>query len=100
MGASGNDFNLQSNLSATSAQFTLLLGGPFMVTAVATWNSGGWDLQILSGDGTTWQNVGTSTNLTTNAVVGPVYLPPGQYKWTMSGTPSVGYLTLTRIQLG
>lgn len=75
-----------TNISATTAAFTLTGGGLYGMTVKAS-TYGTVALQILGPDDTTWlavavQNGATGGYATTFAAdgYGTVYLPPGQYR--------------------
>jgi hypothetical protein len=63
-----------SNASATQGPFELL-GGKYGVTALGTFGGGNIHLQILGPDGTTYVDVGSTTNFTANGYAA-VDLPP------------------------
>ena len=75
-----------SNLgSVTTAAFTLK-GGTYGIAVTATFGDGNVQLQMLSLDGVTWFNVGTSitaAGLTTQP------LPPGQYRVVITTATAV-----------
>lgn len=82
------------NVDAANANTGALLGGVYQLSAAcaAGFNSASAQLTQVGPDGVTALNVGTA--ITAAGVQGPLYLPPGQYKWTVSvGTPS-GALSL------
>jgi hypothetical protein len=71
-----------SGLSAPSAAFTLL-GGRFVMTAVATFGGGNVQVQQLAADNATWvapQNLAGSTNNLTAAGSQTMDLPPGTFR--------------------
>lgn len=79
-----------SNISATTAAFTLTGGGLFAVSVKAS-TYGTVALQMLGPDDTTWlavptQNGATGAYATTFAAdgVGLVYLSPGQYRFALA----------------
>ncbi len=83
-----------SNISATTAAF-LLYGGKYAMTVHATWGGGNVHLQILLPDGSTYLDVGSSTNFTADGFA-VVDLPPGSYKFTVTTATAV-YVSVTRI---
>ena len=76
-----------SNISATTAQFTLK-GGTYMVAAVATFNAGSVELQILGPDGSTFLSAPTPLKLTAAGTI-TGQLPPGQYRFTIATATAV-----------
>lgn len=86
------------NISATTAAFTLTLGGYYDVAASATWGGGNAHLQRMLPDGSTFVDVGASTNFTANGAV-IVQLPPGTYKFTVTTAAAV-YLSVSRVPAG
>jgi hypothetical protein len=87
----GWDSQIFTNVAASTAPFRLS-GGRYQVSAVATWGGGNVHLQTLAADGSTWLDVGSSTNFTANAAA-VVDLAPGQYKFTVTTATGV-YLSL------
>jgi len=98
MSASGNDFNFQSNISA-SVKFNITVGGVYTVAALATWGGGSLHLQAVLPDGATLIDVGTSSNFTANGYATGVYLCPGQYQWTVTTSTAV-YCSAVRCGTG
>jgi hypothetical protein len=92
--SSGSDSKTFSNISATTAQFTLL-GGTYGVTAVATWGGRSVTLQVLAPDGTTW--VTALTAFAANGY-GSLSLPPGQYRLAVVTATAV-YASVCRVNL-
>lgn len=88
------DRNNFQNISATTAAFELR-GGKYLAQCVATFSAGNVHLQVLGPDGTTWQDVGASTNFTV-AGVAVVDLPNAQYRWTVTTATAV-YVSVNRI---
>ncbi|WP_316176261.1 hypothetical protein [Bradyrhizobium sp. SZCCHNRI1073] len=81
------DGKLFSNISASTAAFPLK-GGYYMVAAVATFGGGNVELQLLGPDQTTWLSAPTALKLTAaGAIAG--YLPPGQYRFTITTATAV-----------
>jgi len=76
----GGDAVTFSNISATTAAFTLL-GGTYAITVVGA-TFGSVTLQVLANDGTTWLTAATA--ITANGTASPVYLPPGSYKFALA----------------
>ena len=86
-----------ANISATTAAFTLTIGGMFMATCIGS-TFGTVKLQMLGPDDSTWLDVymqiGTAT-VTTGTIQGTadgfaangnatVYLSPGRYMWVLA----------------
>jgi hypothetical protein len=76
-----------SNISATTAAFTLP-GGYYMVAAVATFGGGNVELQALGPDESTWLSLPTPLKLTAAGMIAG-YLPPGQYRFTITAATAV-----------
>lgn len=76
-------------------------GGIAAFSAVASaWSTATATLTVLGPDGATQLTVGSSTTVTANAFVTPLYLPPGTYTVTVSGgTPTALYVALDRVPL-
>jgi hypothetical protein len=76
-------------------------GGIAAFSAIASaWNAATATLNVLGPDGATQQAVGSSTTVTANAFVTPLYLPPGIYTVTVTGgTPTALYVSLDRVPL-
>lgn len=74
-------------------------GGAAAFSAVSSnWNTATATLEVSGPDGVTQLTVGSSTTVTANAFVTPVYLPPGTYTVVVSGgTPTGLYAALDRI---
>ena len=66
------------NASATSPAKELL-GGKYILDAVATFGGGSVKVQQLGRDNTTWMDVPNST-LTANGATQALFIPPGQYR--------------------
>jgi hypothetical protein len=81
-----------SSISATTAAFRLK-GGKYALTASATFGGGNLQLQVLSLDGTTWVNVGSSI---TAAGLTTYDLSPGQYRIAVTTATAV-YAAVTSI---
>lgn len=88
------DGHKESNVAATSAVFKLQ-GGLYDFAAVATWGGGSAKLQMLAPNGSTWLDVGSSTNLTTDGHA-TASLPAGDYKITIATATAV-YAAVSRI---
>ena len=82
-----------SNISATPAQFSLL-GGTYVLDAVATWSTGSVKLQRVGPDGSTL--IDAATSMTANGTSGELSLPPGKYQLTIATATAV-YASVTRI---
>jgi hypothetical protein len=76
-----------SNISATTAAFALK-GGYYMVAVVATFGGGNVELQGLGPDGSTWLSAPTALKLTAAGTIAG-YLPPGQYRFTITTATAV-----------
>ena len=94
MGSTATDGKAFSNISATTAAFSLL-GGKYGVAGVATFGGGSVKLQTLGPDGTTWLSVGTATDLAA-AGYAVIDLPAGQYRFTIATATAV-YASIWRI---
>ena len=81
----GLDSNTASNVSATTAAFTLR-GGLYMIIVTATFSAGNVVLQTLTADNVTFVNVHTAI---TAAGVASVTLPNGQYRWAITTATAV-----------
>jgi hypothetical protein len=92
--ATGTDSVFFKNISATTALFTLK-GGLYGVIAHATWGGGSATLGGLASDGSTVVTVLTAFSADGYATV---YLPPGQYKFTIA-TASAVYLSICDIPI-
>jgi hypothetical protein len=84
--------------TATSAAFTLRLGGLYQVSwACVTWNSATSTLEQLGPDGTTYLTVSTAQSANGGQ---SLYLAPGIYKFLVTGTPTTDIsAVLTRISV-
>lgn len=87
MSDSSVDSQLFSNISASTAAFTLK-GGNYMVAAVATWSGGNVELQALGPDEATWLSLPTALKLSANGMISG-YLPPGQYRFTVATATAI-----------
>ena len=86
--------NHQGPLTSDNDQVVFGLdGGLYQATAAATWGGGSAALEQLGPDGSTWLSVATA--LSANGGVS-LYLPPGQYRWTIVTATAV-YTMVTRI---
>jgi hypothetical protein len=85
--SSAVDAQLFSNISATTAAFRLD-GGYYMVAAVATFGGGSVELQALGPDQSTWLSLPTALKLTAAGMIAG-YLPPGQYRFTITTATAV-----------
>lgn len=90
--ASSAEAKLFSNISATTAAFSLL-GGKYAIAAAAT-GSGTMGLQMLGPDGATFIAAHTAFAAVTGLIV--VDLPPGQYKFVIATFTAV-YASICRI---
>jgi hypothetical protein len=79
------DSKLFSNISATTAAFTLK-GGYYMVAAVFAGTS--VELQALGPDQATFLSLPTAAKLTASGMISAAYLPPGQYRFTLTSVTS------------
>jgi len=79
------------NVSATPPAFPLSGGQYGLVAQATTWGTA--QLQLLSGDGVTWMNIGTALSANGQSVV---TLPPGQYQLLLTGL-SGGYISVRPI---
>jgi hypothetical protein len=82
-----------SNISATTAAFTLK-GGNYALTTHATSYGSTVQLQVLAIDGVTWLNEGS--NVTADGVTSYSNLPPGQYRINISGASGL-FADLVRV---
>jgi hypothetical protein len=94
LSATSTDGNLASNVAATTAAFQLR-GELYGAACVATFGGGSVKLQARGPDGTTYLSVGTATDFSAAGYT-TVYLPPGQYRWTIA-TASAVYASVFRI---
>lgn len=92
MGATAIESKQFSNISATTAAFSLK-GGKYALIASATFGGGNLQLQALAMDGSTYVNVGSSI---TAAGLTTYDLPPGTYKIAVTTATAV-YVSLTSI---
>lgn len=85
------DGHAETGLAATGAAFTLQ-GGVYSFQAIVTSHSGlTANFAILGPDGSTYQNMITGlTASSTTTATAPFYLPPGSYKFVVTGTPGGG----------
>lgn len=88
----GQESNVQSNISATTAAFELK-GGYYNLDAIATWGGGSATLQRLGPDQSTWLTAATAITANGSA---QVYLCPAQYRWAIV-TATAAYLSVVRI---
>lgn len=70
-----------TGLSANTNAFSLK-GGYYMVAAVFSGTS--VELQALGPDGSTWLSMSTPAKLTASGMIAAGYLPPGQYRFTLT----------------
>jgi hypothetical protein len=78
-GGQSEDNHIETNVSTTTASFTLK-GGRYGITAVMT-GAGSLTLQILGGDQTTWLSAATSMTANGTALAD---LPQGNYRWALA----------------
>jgi hypothetical protein len=71
-----------SNISATTAAFTLK-GGYYVVAAIFAGTS--IELQALGPDQQTFLSLPTPARLMASGMISAAYLPPGQYRFTLTG---------------
>jgi hypothetical protein len=76
-----------SNVSASTAAFKLN-GGYYMVAAVATFGGGNVELQALAPDQSNWLSAPAPLTLTAAGMIAG-YLPPGQYRFTITTATAV-----------
>ena len=81
--------------SVTTAAFSLK-GGTYGIAVTATFGGGNVQLQMLSIDGATWFNVGTSI---TAAGLITQLLPPGQYRVVIA-TATAMFIAIDTIPTG
>lgn len=66
----------------------------FVATSTA-WGGGTVTLNLIASDGTTPVPVGTSTTgVTANSLITPLYLPAGLYSAVVTGTPAALFVSL------
>jgi hypothetical protein len=93
--ASGGDGRSWSNISATTASFTLN-GGEYGITAAcASWGGGTVQLEVLGPDQATW--IAAATALSANGFQ-VIDLPPGSYQLALTNASAV-YASVARINL-
>ena len=72
-----------------------LTGGTYVVDAISgTWGGGNTVLQRLGPNGSTW--IPTHTALLANGVTAVLYLPPGQYRVSIT-TAINNYVNISRV---
>lgn len=89
----GESFSYNT-LTATSSGTFYLIGGKYLLEAVATWNSGSLALQRVMPDGVTVYTV-TGGSLTANGTAA-LDLAPGAYKLTVASATNL-FSAVTRI---
>lgn len=82
------------NVAASSATGVKLVGGKYMISAVATWGGGNLDLHMLGPDNSTYLSVLPAT-FTANGVK-TIDLPQGTYKFIVT-TATALYAAVVRI---
>ncbi len=90
--ATATESNVASNISATTAAFTLR-GGLYGIAAHATWGGGSAALQVLLPDNASWTDA--HAQFTTDGYL-TANLPAGQYRWRVTTATAV-YLSATSI---
>jgi hypothetical protein len=85
-----------SNISATTAAFTLK-GGCYFMAAVATFGGGNVELQILGPDQSTYLSAPTALKLSAAGTIAG-YLPPGQYRFAITTATAV-YCSVTGVPI-
>lgn len=90
--STGSDGFKFSNISATTAPFSLL-GGEYAITAVATWGGGSVTLEILAADNTTY--VPVLVAITANSFA-TLDLPAGTYKLVVATATAI-YVAVQKI---
>lgn len=89
-----DESNLQGPLTSSNDQVTFTLGGGhYHIATHATWGGGSATFEELGPDSTTWLTA--TTAFAADGVIN-VYLPPGQYRWTIA-TSTGFYGTVVRI---
>jgi hypothetical protein len=95
---STTDSYIAKNISATTAAFALM-GGRYVMAAIATWGGGNVALQMLAADGSTWvapMNIAGSANSLTANGSATLDLSPGQYRIAVTTATGV-YATVARV---
>lgn len=95
--ANSVDAQLFQNISASQGPFPLK-GGYYMVAGVGTWSGGNVELQVLGPDGVTYLSLPTALKLTANGTIAG-YVPPGQCKFTITGTPTAVYVSAAGVPI-
>lgn len=90
------DFQSWSNIAATPDEFTLY-AGVFGLTIAATWGGGSAVLERYLPESTTW--VAVAAAVTANGYAGPLYLPTGRYRLTIT-TATALYGRIEKISSG
>ncbi len=79
--------DIAAEITSASAGPYTLDGGVYAASyASGAWNSATVTLEALAYDGATYVPVATAWYA--NGWAGPLYLPPGQYKLALSGSPT------------
>lgn len=92
------DDKLFSNISATTAVFSLN-GGYYMVeTKASAYGTNGVELQALGPDQSTWLSLPTPLKRTTDGTIAG-YLPPGQYRFTLDASASGVYCSVAGVPI-
>lgn len=79
-------YTFSSPTAADSPNFSLL-GGAYVLDAVANFNSGTITLQRLGPDGATF--ITAATALSANGTSGSIALPPGVYKYAVASATAL-----------
>lgn len=82
-----------SNVAAGNSAAFQLKGGQYAIMTKST-GAGTIDLKILAQDGSTWLAV--ITQITATSGYATAYLPPGQYRYEISGF-SANYVSITLV---
>lgn len=99
MAASAYDAPATAQLANASASVSFVLtGGIYVLAAIATWGGGNVELQKLGPDGVTYLSFNTAAKLTANGMTAPIYVPPGQYRLTVTTATGV-YTDLSRVPI-
>lgn len=92
----GTDNASVANASASSATPFALVGGAYVLDAVATWGGGSVALHRLMPDGTTYALADSTATLSANGTTGAFAIPPGLYKFIIATATAV-YATVQRV---
>lgn len=90
-----DDGRRDTDVSATTSAFRLLGGKYGLIAHSSNWNSATVALSVLASDDTTYVTAVTAFSADGAAVAD---LPPGTYKWVVTGTlTGHAYLTISRV---